>query len=56
VAEAYGAWGTKTSFGRTYEGVIRSHFAIDEQGRLMEFKFKVKPETTADLAVKLIQL
>ena len=56
VAEAYGAWGEKKSFGKTYEGIIRSHFAIDEDGRVMEFKFKVKPETTADLAVRLIQL
>ena len=56
VAEAYGAWGEKKSFGKTYEGIIRSHFAIDEEGRVMEFKFKVKPETTADLAVRLIQL
>jgi peroxiredoxin Q/BCP len=56
VAEAYGAWGEKKMFGKTYEGVIRSHFAVDEEGRLTEFKFKVKPETTADLALQLIQL
>jgi peroxiredoxin Q/BCP len=56
VAEAYGAWGEKKMFGKTYEGVIRSHFAVDEEGRLMEFKFKVKPEKTADLALKLIRL
>ena len=56
VAEAYGAWGEKKMFGKTYEGIIRSHFAVDEEGRLMEFKFKVKPEKTADLALRLIQL
>ena len=56
VAEAYGAWGEKKSFGKTYEGIIRSHFAIDEEGRLAEFKLKVKPEKTADLALRLIQL
>jgi peroxiredoxin Q/BCP len=56
VAEAYGAWGEKKSFGKTYDGIIRSHFAVDEQGRVMEFKFKVKPETTANLALKLIKL
>jgi len=56
VAEAYGAWGEKKMFGKTYEGIIRSHFAVDEEGRLMEFKFKVKPEKTADLALKLIRL
>jgi peroxiredoxin Q/BCP len=56
VAEAYGAWGEKKSFGKAYEGIIRSHFAIDEEGRLMEFKLKVKPEKTADVALRLIRL
>ena len=56
VARAYGAWGAKSSFGKTYEGIIRSHFAIDEEGRLMEFKLKVKPEKTAYLALKLTRL
>jgi len=54
VAAAYGAWGEKKSFGKTYEGIIRSHFALDEEGRLIEFKFKVKPEKTADLAFRLL--
>ena len=56
VAAAYGAWGEKKSFGKTYEGIIRSHLALDEEGRVIEFKFKVKPEKTADLALELIQL
>jgi peroxiredoxin len=42
-------------FGKTYMGITRSHFAIDEEGNLMESKIKVKPETTADLALKVIQ-
>jgi peroxiredoxin Q/BCP len=56
VAEVYGAWGEKKAFGRTYEGVIRSHFAIDERGRIADFKVSVKPEKTADLALRLIEL
>ncbi|MGC9335820.1 MAG: thioredoxin-dependent thiol peroxidase [Anaerolineae bacterium] len=56
VAEAYGAWGEKKAFGRTYEGIIRSHFAIDEEGRIADLKVKVKPEKTADLALELIEL
>ena len=56
VAETYGAWGEKKMFSKTYEGIIRSHFAIDEEGRLVEFKLKVKPEKTADLVLKLIRL
>jgi len=48
VAEAYGAWGEKKMYGKTYQGIIRSHFAIDEEGRLADYKIKVKPLTTAD--------
>jgi peroxiredoxin Q/BCP len=56
VAEAYGAWGEKTSYGRTYEGIIRSHFAVDEEGRIMDLEIQVKPEKTADLALRLIKI
>ena len=56
VAEAYGAWGEKKMYGRTYDGIIRSHFAVDGEGRIMELEIKVKPETTADLALRLIQI
>jgi peroxiredoxin Q/BCP len=56
VAEAYGAWGEKKMYGKTYMGIIRSHFAIDAKGQIADFKVKVKPETTADLALHLIQL
>ena len=56
VAEAYSAWGEKSMFGKTYEGIIRSHFGIDEEGRLMEVTLKVKPQATADLALQLIRL
>lgn len=56
VAEAYGAWGEKKAFGRTYEGILRSHFAIDKKGRIADFKVNVRPHTTADLALRLIQV
>ena len=56
VAAAYGAWGEKKNYGKTYEGIIRSHFAVDEEGKLAEVKFKVKPETTAELALQLIEI
>lgn len=56
VAEAYGAWGEKRVFGETREGVIRSHYAIDEDGRIADFEVSVKPEKTADLALRLIEL
>ena len=56
VAEVYGAWGEKKAFGKTYDGIIRSHFAIDQEGRVADFKVKVRPEKTADLALRLIEL
>ena len=56
VAVAYGAWGEKQLYGKTYEGLIRSHFGVDEEGRLTEVAHKVKPLTTADLAIKLLKL
>ena len=32
VAEAYGAWGKKKMYGKTYEGIIRSTFLIGADG------------------------
>lgn len=54
VAKAYGAWGEKKTFGKTYYGIVRSHFAVDEEGHLVEARLKVKPLSTADLALHVI--
>ncbi len=43
VAEAYGVWVQKTSYGRTSWGVERSTFLIDEDGRIAQIWRKVKP-------------
>ena len=56
VAEAYGAWGEKVRAGKTSMGLIRSHFAVDEEGALVELELGVAPLTTADLALRLIDL
>ncbi len=42
VAELYGAWGEKSMYGRTYLGVIRSTFVIDEDGRIARVFPKVR--------------
>ncbi len=44
VAEMYGAWGEKTMYGRTYMGIIRSTYIIDEEGRILKVFAKVKPK------------
>ena len=44
--EAYGVWGEKKLYGRTYMGLIRSSFLIDEDGKILQAWYKVKPEDT----------
>jgi peroxiredoxin Q/BCP len=56
VAEAYGAWGEKKRGGKTSMGLIRSHFAVDEAGKLVELQVQAAPLTTAELAVRLLEL
>jgi peroxiredoxin Q/BCP len=47
VAEAYGVWGEKSNYGRTYMGIIRSAFLIDEKGKLAQVWYKISPKDTA---------
>jgi peroxiredoxin Q/BCP len=53
-AEAWGAWGEKSMYGKTYEGVIRSSFLIDEKGNLIEAWYKVSPKDTVPLALQAL--
>jgi thioredoxin-dependent peroxiredoxin len=42
VHKAYGAYGTKSMYGKTYEGVLRSTFVVDEKGKLELALYNVK--------------
>ena len=42
VAEAYDAWGEKKNYGKTYVGLKRSTFVIDEDGSIAEAQYNVK--------------
>jgi peroxiredoxin Q/BCP len=42
VAEMYGAWGEKKMYGKSYMGIIRTTFVIDEQGRIVKVFPKVR--------------
>ncbi|MDH6577113.1 thioredoxin-dependent thiol peroxidase [Kitasatospora sp. MAP5-34] len=42
VLEAYGAWGEKMNYGKTYVGVIRSTVIVDEQGKVEHALYNVK--------------
>jgi len=47
MAEAYGAWGEKTNYGKKSMGIIRSAFVIDGDGTIVLAKYNVKPDATA---------
>jgi peroxiredoxin Q/BCP len=47
VAEAYDVWGEKKNYGRTYMGIVRSAFLVDEKGKIQEAWYKVSPKDTA---------
>lgn len=42
VAEAYGAWGEKKNYGKTYQGLIRSTFVIGPDGRIALAQYNVR--------------
>ena len=42
VAEAYGAWGEKKNYGKTYVGLIRSTLVIDEKGIIEVAQYNVR--------------
>ncbi len=54
VAEAYGAWGEKKSYGKTYMGIIRSTFIINENLVIEKVFPKVSPEHHAEEILNLL--
>ena len=47
VAEAYGAWGEKSMYGKKYMGIVRSTVVIDADGKVKAVFPKVKPDAHA---------
>jgi thioredoxin-dependent peroxiredoxin len=54
VARKYGALGTKDVKGVKKEGILRSSFLIDEDGKIMDAWYKVKPEDTVPNAMRIL--
>ena len=42
VSEAWGAWGEKTNYGKTYTGLIRSTVVVDPAGTVTLARYNVK--------------
>jgi len=54
VAERYGVWGEKSMYGRTYWGVSRSTFIVDEDGIVAHVIPKASPKTHDDVVLKAL--
>jgi peroxiredoxin Q/BCP len=54
VAEKYGVWGEKKNYGKTYMGIIRSAFLIDEKGKIEQAWYKVSPKDTPTNLLKAL--
>lgn len=48
IIKAFGAWGEKKLYGRTYEGILRKTFIFDESGVLSEIIEKVDTKHHAE--------
>ncbi len=54
VADAYGVWGEKSYAGKTYMGINRSTFVIDEDGNVARIFLQVKPDEHADQVLEAL--
>ena len=54
LAEAYGVWGEKSMYGKKFMGIQRSHFVIDEEGRLLDVQGKISPADSVSQALKIL--
>ena len=54
MADAFGAWGEKTSFGKTYDGILRGHAIIGVDGRVEDLRVRVKPDESVQAAVDFL--
>lgn len=55
VAEAWGTWGEKQVYGKSYVGITRSSFLIDEEGRVQHAWYRVKADQTVPKATQALE-
>ena len=54
VLTSWGAFGEKTMYGKTVQGVIRSMFVVDEKGKIAVAQYNVKAAHTTTNIKKII--
>ena len=55
VAEKFGVWGEKSMYGKKLMGIVRSSFLVDEEGRIIEAWYNVKPLDTVSNVQRALQ-
>src|SRR6266567_86202 len=55
VMERYGVWGERINYGVKTIGVIRSHFVLDETGRVVDAQVRVKAPVSVTKALATLQ-
>lgn len=56
ILKAYGAWGLKKNYGREYEGVLRTTYVIDEEGKIEKVFAKVKTKDHTEQILEAMEL
>src|SRR5437660_6396977 len=54
VADAFGAWGERSMYGKKYMGIVRSAFLIDEAGKVSEAWPRISPKDTPTNLLKAL--
>lgn len=54
VADAFGAWGEKSLFGKAYMGILRGHAIIGPDGTIEDLRLRISPEESVEEATKFI--
>ena len=52
IADAYGTWGEKKMYGKTYMGIIRSSILIEADGTVAQVWYKISPKNTVPELLK----
>lgn len=55
LCETYGVWGERSFMGKTFMGVHRSLFVIDEEGKLISVNYGISPADSVPTALKALQ-
>ncbi len=54
ISQTYGVWQERERDGNKFMGVARSHFVIDEQGKVVDVQYNVAPADSITLSMKTL--